>query len=424
MRTGPGFPYKSAIIYGLGHSGKAAKRLLEQVGLECVVVDDSRPSGDCPLSADPAVVLDPRLHGGDRKRSDRVLILSPGIPRTKPLVQDCIAHNIPILNEIEVAAHFIPNCHWIGITGTNGKSTVTALLGEMLKSWDPTAFVGGNLGRPLCEAIADGESPKIGVLELSSYQLETITPVIPAQAGIHPFQLDVAAITNLAPDHLDRYPSIEAYYAAKLRIFELIKRDREAEKQRGRELGMSNLDLATACAREFGVPKAHIRAGIERFKGLPHRMEILGEHDGVLYINDSKATNIAATNWALSSVDRPIHLILGGQSKGLHWQDINIGFSRPGSGSGPGCGGNPSDPIKLKAIYAIGETADEIRAHFHPKVQTHPCYTLENAVKMARAVAKKGDVILLSPACASFDQFANFEARGEMFKSQINSPRV
>lgn len=402
------FPYKTAIIYGLGRSGQAAKQLLDQAGVAVIIFDDKSVGDVLPLnqlvalykqSAGPlgpvrnTEKLDPRFRGEGRIRDDIALILSPGIPRTKRLVQQCIKHNIPILNEIELAAYFVPDCRWIGVTGTNGKSTVVSLIGEMLQSWDPAAFVGGNLGRPLCEAIAEGERPKKGVLELSSYQLETIRTL----------KLSVAAITNLAPDHLDRYESVEDYYEAKRRIFGLVKGSREAEQQRNREIGMKNTALAIQLATDFGVPPEHIEAGIKNFKGLPHRMEHLGEKSGIFYINDSKATNIAATNMAISSVDKPIHLILGGKAKGLDWGELI---------SPPSMGGN-------LIIYAIGETTDEIYGYFSSQVLTHKCKTLENAIQLARSHAKSGDCILLSPACASFDQFRNFEARGDVFRKIV-----
>ncbi|MBH1988822.1 MAG: UDP-N-acetylmuramoyl-L-alanine--D-glutamate ligase [Myxococcaceae bacterium] len=372
-------------IVGNARSGKAAEAYLKKMGQLTVLLDDNNGT----LSPEAVQELDS-------------LVLSPGVPRTHLAVQKAINLELPILNEIDVAFPSLKDCRFVGITGTNGKSTTTALLGHLLRCVEPRTFIGGNLGKPLCEALTDDESPRFAVLELSSFQLETLFRL----------RLDVAILLNLTPDHLDRYPSAEAYYAVKRSIFKLLKPQGirisgpfsgEGLRLPQTLLGAHNAQNACAAiqaARVLGLSNEAIQKGLDSFPGIAHRLEILGTQHGVLWINDSKATNVESTLAALSCFEKGLHLVLGGHGKGASYAPIV-----------------QASQNRVKQVYLIGEDAHTIQQAFGEKDRrVLGCRTIEVASEEIRKRAVSGDVVLLSPACASYDQFRNFEHRGNRFR--------
>ncbi len=387
-------------IAGKGRSGRAAYDFLIQRGEQAVFLDDS----DRSLTPENMLACE-------------AVILSPGVPRTHVAVKAALEAGLPVLNEIDLAVGSLPDCKFVGITGTNGKSTTTALLGHIVNLWMPGSFVGGNLGRPLCEALTAGEKPRYGILELSSYQLETISKL----------KLDVAVLLNLSPDHLERYPSIEAYYETKRKIFDLLRPGgvsipplekgglggfNASPKLLG-EHNLQNMRAAILAAQALGVPDELIQQGLDTFPGIAHRLEILGTKNGVTWVNDSKSTTVDSTLAALACFKSGVHLILGGLGKGLPYEPI-VQAARG----------------KVKTVYAIGQDAPKILAAFPSPLAGEGqgegsvvinAGNLQTACELAIENAKPGDTILLSPACASYDQFKNFEHRGEVFREIFNA---
>lgn len=369
-----------ALVYGLARSGRAAIERLD----DPVVVDRSLGNED-DLSL---------LDGVD------VLVKSPGVPGEAPLVVAARERGIPVWSEVELGFTLLPDARFVGVTGTNGKTTTTELLGAIFRAAGRDVAVAGNVGTPLSSVRAADWV----VCELSSFQLE----------DVHELACDVAVLLNLEPDHLDRHGSFEAYRDAKLRIFE---RARVRIVPRG--LGLEGIEFAaddqlpaeplirgahnrenaaaaTAAARATGVADDHIAEGLRTFPGVPHRLELVAERDGVRYVNDSKATNVAAALRALAAyADEPVHLILGGSPKGEDFAPLAAAI-------GP----------NVRSVHLIGAEAERLAA----AIDGDRDETLEVAVAHAASLAQPGDVVLLSPACASYDQFANFEERGEAFR--------
>ncbi|HEU5362259.1 MAG TPA: UDP-N-acetylmuramoyl-L-alanine--D-glutamate ligase [Gaiellaceae bacterium] len=368
-----------ALVYGLARSGRSAAARLD----DPVLVDRSLGNED-DLSL---------LDGID------VVVKNPGVPGDAALVRAARERGIPVWAEVELGYRLLPGAKFVGVTGTNGKTTTTALLGEIFRAAGRDVAVAGNIGIPLTSI----EPVDWVVCELSSFQLE----------DVHELACDVAVLLNLEPDHLDRYASFEDYRDAKLRIFE---RARARVVPRGSGLAgiefsgddqlpaeplirgahnRENAAAATAAARAAGIDDDAIAVGLRAFPGVPHRLELVAERDGVRYVNDSKATNVAAAIRALQAYDGEfVHLIVGGSYKG---ED----FAPLAAAAGP----------KVRPVHAIGEEAKRILQ----SLDGHVDGTLERAVEHARRLARAGDVILLSPACASYDQFENFEQRGELF---------
>jgi UDP-N-acetylmuramoylalanine--D-glutamate ligase len=341
---------------------------------------------------------------GDLSLLDRaeVLVKSPGVPREAPLVAEAERRGLPIWSEVELGYRLL-RPRLVGVTGTNGKTTTTELLGAILGV--PTA---GNVGRALTDLDGEVEPGALVVCELSSFQLE----------DVHELACEVAVLLNLEPDHLDRHGSFEAYRDAKLRIFE---RARVKVVPRGSGLAgiefsaddelpaeplirgahnRENAAAATAAARALGVPDEQIARALETFPGVPHRLEPVGEVDGVRYVNDSKATNVAAALRALAAyATEPVHLILGGSRKGEDFAPLAAAI-------GP----------NVRSVHLIGETAAELAAAIP---RAHEDGDLGTA--LAHVEARPGDVVLLSPACASYDQFRDFEARGEEFRRLVQN---
>ena len=378
------------LVYGLARSGRsAAKRLVER-GDE-VVVADRTLGNEADLSLLDGVEL---------------LVKNPGIPGERPLVVIARERGIPVWSEVELGYGLLPASHFVGVTGTNGKTTTVELLGAIFRAAGRDVAVAGNVGTPLTSVRA----AEWVVCELSSFQLE----------DVHALACDVAVLLNLEPDHLDRHGTFEAYRDAKLRIFE---RARVSIVPRGSGLGgiefsrddalpaepllrgahnRENAAAATAAARAAGVGDEAIAEALRTFPGVPHRLELVAERAGVRYVNDSKATNVAAARPALEAyADDPVHLILGGSLKGESFAPL-------------------ADAIgdNVESIHVIGESAEALAQVLPSALRDE---TLERAVHHAARLAQPGDVVLLSPACASFDQFENFEQRGEAFRAIVEA---
>jgi UDP-N-acetylmuramoylalanine--D-glutamate ligase len=384
---------RRALVYGLARSGVAAAEALEQHGVDVVRID--RLLGN----EDDVAALD----GVD------VLVKSPGVPGERPLVAAARERGVPVWSEVELGYRLHPERAIVGVTGTNGKTTTSELLGEIFRAEGRDVAVAGNVGSPLT---AVGKAEWV-VCELSSFQLE----------DVHELRCRVAVLVNLEPDHLDRHGTFDAYRDAKLRIFE-----RADSKVVPRGLGLEgiafsaedelpaepripgrhnreNAAAATAAARAAGIPDSAIAQGLRSFPGVPHRLELVAEVDGVRFVNDSKATNTAAARRALAAYDAPLRLVLGGSLKGESFDEL----AREVRG-------------RAASVYLVGEATDALaRALDVAGVRYVRSGTLERAVRTAAADARAGDVVLLSPACASYDQYENFERRGEDFRRVVRT---
>ncbi|MFL6016048.1 MAG: Mur ligase family protein [Gaiellaceae bacterium] len=382
------------LVYGLARSGVAAAAALEARGDEVVRVDAELGNED-----DSHV-----LEGVE------LVVKNPGVPGERPLVVEARRSGIPVWSEVELGWRLLAPRPFIGVTGTKGKTTTSELLGEIFRAAGREVVVAGNVGRPLT-AVEASEDAWI-VAELSSFQLE----------DVHELALDVAVLLNLEPDHLDRHGTFERYRASKLRIFE-----RARHKVVPRGLGLegtefsaddalpaeprlpgrhnrANAAAATAAARVVGIPDDAIAEGLREFRGVPHRLELVRERDGVRWINDSIATNTLAARAGVEAFDAPVRLILGGRAKGEDY----TGFAR-------------SLPDRVAAAYLVGEASDELASAFEAAGRSFErAGTIERAVELAASTARPGDVVLLSPACASYDQFTNFERRGEEFRRLVS----
>jgi UDP-N-acetylmuramoylalanine--D-glutamate ligase len=387
---------KRAVVLGTARSGQAAAALLRRQGVEVALAGrDLGNDGDLSL-----------LIGAD------VLVKSPGVPRDNPLVA---AARIPIWSEVELGFRFLPN-PILGVTGTNGKTTTTEWIGAMFRAAGCEVAVAGNVGAALTGV--DAQADSWIVCELSSFQLE----------DVHEFRPRIAVLVNLEPDHLDRHGTLDAYREAKLRIFENQIPEDTAVVPRGfgpmpgaakrvefsadnalpADPGLpgghnrENAAAATAAARAAGIPDEAIADALRSFPGVPHRLELVAEVKGVRFVNDSKATNTAAARRALAAYDVPLHVILGGSRKGESFDEL----ARDVRGHG----------------YLIGETAQELAAALgRAGVPYVVCGDLAAAVGAAAGAARAGEVVLLSPACASYDQFRDFEERGEEFRRLVQN---
>ena len=374
------------LVLGLARSGKAAAAALERRGVEVAAADRTLGNdGDLSL-----------LDGAE------LLVKSPGVPREAELVAEAERRGLPIWSEVELGYRLL-RPRLVGVTGTNGKTTTTELLGAILRA--PTA---GNVGRALTDLDGEVEPGALVVCELSSFQLE----------DVHELACEVAVLLNIEPDHLDRYASFEDYRDAKLRIFE---RARAKVVPQGSGLdgiefsaadellaeplirgahNRENAAAATAAARALGTPDEQIADALRTFPGVPHRLEPVAEIGGVRYVNDSKATNVAAALRALAAyAEEPVHLILGGSRKGEDFAPLAAAI-------GP----------NVRSVHLIGETAGELAAAIP---QAHDDGDLATA--LAHVEARRGDVVLLSPACASYDQYRDFEERGEEFRRLVQN---
>ncbi len=448
--TFPDLNGRRVLVIGAGKSGCAASRLALDRGAQ-VTLADRRDAAELPEAAAALGARGVRLHPGGHPPAllaeTDLVVLSPGVPFDAEVAEHARRRGIPVWAELELAARFARG-RMIGITGSNGKSTVTAMTGAILRSAGIAGATGGNLDTPLADLL-DGDSPEaVHALELSSFQLE----------AIETFRPSVAVVLNLSPDHLDRHGTIESYAAAKARIFEnqtaadfavlnaddapsrrfeaAIRGDLHtvsttSEPAKGAFLrdarlilrtdsgedklllagalslpgahNVSNALAAALAARLSGAPVDAIDAVLSSFESLPHRLERVGDISGVTFYNDSKATNPAAALPALAAFEAgKIHLIVGGKDKGGDWNAL-VAAARE----------------RTRRVLVIGAETAPLARRFAGSCEVLECGTLEQAVAAALSGADAGDVVLLSPACASFDQFDNFEHRGETFRRAV-----
>src|SRR3954447_9778029 len=444
---------KRALVVGLGKSGVASALFMKARGAR-VTVSDTK-SGDelrneIPVLLDNGITVETGGHGDRTFRGQDLIVVSPGVPVDAPPLVQARSLGETVIGEVELAAQFLPG-PIVAITGSNGKTTTTTLTGEILTAAGFPALVGGNIGTP---AISLAERAKPGtliVLEISSFQLETIQS----------FRPKVAVVLNVTPDHLDRHHTFEIYAEAKARIFEnqqpedraVLNADdptcvamakktrsqvfwfsRQKEVERGawvragnivfrdasgqREIlqvseiplkGAHNLENVLAAVSAgvlMGCAPEKIRSAVHDFKAVEHRLEFVASIRGVDYYNDSKATNVDATIKALESFPANIHLILGGKDKGSDYTVLNDLLRK-----------------RVKRVYTIGAAAAKIESQIVTAKDGGPelvhAETLESAIRKAHAVAQPGDIVLLAPACASFDQFKSYEHRGKVFKEIV-----
>jgi UDP-N-acetylmuramoylalanine--D-glutamate ligase len=409
---------RRALVVGLARSGQAAALALARRDVTTVGVDQS-PDVDVGRLADAGV----EVHRGTEEESlledVELLIKSPGVPGESPLPVAARARGIPIWSEIELGVRLLRN-PLIGITGTNGKTTTSELMGAMFRAAERPVAVAGNVGRPLTSLDGTLADDAWIVCELSSFQLE----------DIHRLRPRIAVLLNITPDHLDRHDTFEAYRAAKLRIFEnqteadlaIVPRDYgvvpggaeriefsgddplPAEPLIPGEHNRENAAAATAAARAAGIPDAAIAEALRSFPGVEHRLELVADIDGVQFVNDSKASNTAAARRGIAAYPgRPLRLILGGSLKGESFDELAETL-----------------PPTVRSIDLIGEATEELAAALGRAGRTfRRSGDLATAVGAAAGDAEPGDVVLLSPACASFDQFRNYEERGEAFRRLI-----
>jgi len=454
---------KRVLVVGLGKSGVAAALFLAARGAT-VTVSDAKPAEqlrtEIAALAERGVAVEAGEHGPETFTRQDLIVLSPGVPGDLSVLQQARSAGIPIIGEIELAARFLQGTV-VAITGSNGKTTTTTLTGEIIASGGRKTLVGGNIGTPAITFVEQSSPDTWVVLEISSFQLETVAS----------FRPHVAAVLNLTPDHLDRHGSMERYIAVKARIFEnqqagdfaVLNDDCEATRRLADDLraggsgqtmlcftrkqssgappvergafvrdgrifyrgdgargdteteimplaeiplkgthNVENVLAAVAIGMAAGIEPAAIRRAVREFRAVEHRLEYVATIGGVEFFNDSKATNVDATVKALESFPANVHLILGGRDK-----DSDYGTLR---GLFPG---------RVKRVYTIGEAAGKIAAQLGEAVPLVAAQTLESAVRHAAGAAVSGDIVLLAPACASFDQFSSYEHRGRVFKQLV-----
>jgi len=442
---------KRVLVVGLGKSGVASALFLKDRGAR-VTVSDTKSSDqlrdEIPILLDHGITVETGGHGERTFHGQDLIVVSPGVPVDAPPLVQARALGEPVIGEVELAARNLPG-PIVAITGSNGKTTTTTLTGEILAAGGGPVAVGGNIGTPAISLVAAARHETVVVLEVSSFQLETIQT----------FRPKVAVILNITPDHLDRHRTFQTYVAAKARIFEnqqahdfaVLNEDdptcrtlggrtraevfwfsRKQEVEKGawvrdgkilfrdasgqREImlvseiqlkGAHNVEnvLAGVCAGALmGCEPAKIRQAIQEFKAVEHRLEYVATINGVEYFNDSKATNVDATIKALESFPKNIHLILGGKDKGSDYTVLNDLLRE-----------------RVKRVYTIGAAAEKIESHIKGAAEIVHAETLDNAIRRAAAVAQPGDIVLLAPACASFDQFQSYNHRGRVFKEVVHT---
>jgi UDP-N-acetylmuramoylalanine--D-glutamate ligase len=444
----PDLPPGPYLVVGLARSGVAAALALRARGEEVWALD-SGPA-DSPALAEAAARLrvagaevslgDRATFEGDGARRARSLVKSPGVPREVPIVQAALGAGLTVLGELELAWRLLPN-RFIAVTGTNGKTTTTEWIGHILRVAGRPAAVAGNVGTALSSLVGQVPHEATIVCECSSFQLEDTLAFTP----------ETAVLLNLTPDHLDRHGTFERYTAAKLQIFARQGNDDVAVAPLGlgvEELGgcarrvcvgegpgaelseaagqlwwdeqpllstgeislrgahnRSNAMAAAAACLANGVEREAVAEGLRTFAGVSHRLEALGSVGGVRYVNDSKATNVDSTLVALAAFSGGVHLILGGRGKAQDFTPLAAPVAE-----------------RCRVVYLIGEGAEEIeRALAASGVELVRAGTLESAVQRAAGTAAPGETVLLSPACASFDQFSDFEARGDAFRELVTA---
>ncbi|HEV2647308.1 MAG TPA: UDP-N-acetylmuramoyl-L-alanine--D-glutamate ligase [Acidobacteriaceae bacterium] len=444
---------KRVLVVGLGKSGKSAALFLRDRGAQ-VTVSDSRPAtalaSEIPALLEAGISVESGSHGLLTFRHQDLIVVSPGVPYDTPELTQVRALGLPIIGELELASRFLQG-QIVAITGSNGKTTTTSLVGKIFADAGRDTQVGGNIGVPVIDLIKHSSAGTINVLETSSFQLETIEHFCP----------HIAVVLNITPDHLDRHGTFANYAAAKTRITEnqnsadfLVLNGEDPPTQmvaaktkaqifwfsarrpikqgafvHGESVlfipregtkaepvmpvaeiplkGAHNVEnvLAAVCAaRLASISSDSIRASVATFKAVEHRLEFVATVRGVDFYNDSKATNVDATRKALEAFPGNIHLILGGKDKDSNYAEL-------------------ADLLRerAKTVYTIGSAAEKIERHLAGVVKIVSAGTLDAAVNTAAHTASAGDIVLLAPACSSFDQFDNYEHRGHVFKDLVKA---
>jgi UDP-N-acetylmuramoylalanine--D-glutamate ligase len=439
---------REVAVVGLARSGIAAARLLLREGISVYASDSADgPELDAQVAALRDAGAEVQLGGHDLGRVARAaaVVVSPGVPPTAPVLATAREAGIEIVSEIDVGYDRLRHTSFAAITGTNGKTTTTALTAHLLQGAGLRAVAAGNIGLPLAEVALQAESPAWIALEISSFQLHDTWHLVPR----------VGILTNLAPDHLDRYATLQEYYADKERLFLnarpesvwVVNRDDAAvlamsEGRAGRRLRFSirgtadawydpltkrlmlggavllpredllllgdhnvaNALAAALVAQTAGASLPAIAEGLRSFRALAHRLEPIREVDGVLWINDSKATNIASTAVALEALERPYVLLLGGRHKGEPYTALAERMRG-----------------QCRGVVAFGESRPLIVKDLQGRVPLAEGDTLTDVLRKARALARSGDAVLLSPACSSYDMFRNYEDRGAQFRAAVEA---
>ena len=442
---------KKVLVVGLGKSGLAAALFLRRRGAQ-VKVSDVRSAEalakDIPALLEEGINVEAGGHGLLTFRRQDLIVVSPGVPLDTPELVQARNFGRPVIGELELAARFLKG-NVLAITGSNGKTTTTTLVGEILEHAGLKTLVGGNIGVPVIDLIEPSTEETWSVLEVSSFQLESTEE-------FHP---KIAAILNITPDHLDRHGTFENYALAKERIFAAQTADdcvvlnadnaraaAAAERAKSKvywfaldhavpqgawvEAGnvvyraaadaavetilplasiplkgahnVENVLASVCCARLAGAPVEAVREAVEKFKAVEHRLEYVATVNGVEFYNDSKATNVDATEKAIEAFAGGIHLILGGKDKNSDYTLLSQLLRE-----------------RVRAVYTIGSAAAKIESHLRGVVPLHSCETLAKAVAAAAAAAKPEEIVLLAPACSSFDQFDSYEHRGRVFKELV-----
>jgi UDP-N-acetylmuramoylalanine--D-glutamate ligase len=442
---------KKVLVVGLGKSGLAAALFLRRRGAQ-VTVSDVRSAEalakEIPALIEAGIMVETGGHGLLTFRRQDLIVVSPGVPLDTPELAQVKSFGLPVIGELELAARFLKG-KTLAVTGSNGKTTTTTLLGEILTAAGLPTLVGGNIGVPVVALLDSSTDETWSVLEVSSFQLETTEKFHPS----------IAVILNITPDHLDRHGSFENYARIKERIFAqqtaedvlvlnadntpceeaasravarvywfsiehpvpqgawleqgsvVYRAAKDAAKEnvmpsRGIPLkgahNVENVLAAVVAARLAGVQAKSIRTAIENFRAVEHRLEYVATRNGVEFYNDSKATNVDATAKAVAAFSSGIHLILGGKDKGSPYTVL-------------------SDLLRqrVRAVYTIGAAAAKIESDLRGVVTIQSCETLVKAVAAAAAAARPGEVVVLAPACSSYDQFDNYEQRGKVFKQLV-----
>ncbi|HZU32506.1 MAG TPA: UDP-N-acetylmuramoyl-L-alanine--D-glutamate ligase [Candidatus Angelobacter sp.] len=442
---------KRVLVVGLGRSGAASAIFLQEHGAK-VIVSDSKSEAqlqkDVPALLDRGISIETGRHGERTFRDQDLIVVSPGVPSDQPQLQHARSLGIPVIGEVELAFRFLQG-KVLAITGSNGKTTTTTLVGEILAKSGRKTLVGGNIGTPVISLAGQSTPETLTVLEISSFQLESIEQFCPW----------IAAILNITPDHLDRHHTFQAYVDAKARIFEnqkaadfailnaddptcaalknrikcsllwfsrkqpvengaFLQGDQIVFRHHGEEqavLSRSDMQLkgehnlenvlaAVAMTMVAGCTPQQVQSAVREFRAVEHRLELVASINGIAFYNDSKATNVDATVKALESFPGNIHIILGGKDKGSDYSVLT-----------------PLLKERVKRVYLIGAASDKIASQVQGAATLVRSVTLDRAVRQAFDAAQPGDVVLLAPACASFDQFENYEHRGRVFKELVQS---
>jgi UDP-N-acetylmuramoylalanine--D-glutamate ligase len=446
---------KKVLVVGLGKSGLAAALFLRKQGAH-VTVSDMRSAAalakEIPALLEHGISVESGGHGLLTFRRQDLIVVSPGVPLDTPELVQVKAFGLPVIGELELASRFLKG-GIVAVTGSNGKTTTTTLLGQIFQDAGIPTQIGGNIGLPVIELIPGSTTETVNVLEVSSFQLETVVEFHPR----------IAVILNITPDHLDRHGSFQNYVAAKENIFArqtpadalVLNADdnttqlsaSHAQSKSGPNIywfsrtkivrqgacvvkdaivwieregaaaepilpvaeiplkgshNVENVLAAVAAARLATVPAESIRKTVARFQAVEHRLEFVATENAVDYYNDSKATNVDASAKAIAAFPGCIHLILGGRDKNSNYADLSDLLRK-----------------RVKAVYTIGSAAAKIEQQLRGIIPIVPCEILDKAVAAARKAAHPGDVVLLSPACSSFDQFESYEHRGRVFKELV-----